>query len=359
MRKRTKSWLAFLVGVPLVVFAAAMLDPFFRQLVFGPKYGGFPLVSWQAFFREWDVADPGAARQSPSFLDNVHDAVLRKPHPGDWKKLSGEDRRAILLTVADDPKEVVRIHVAAHLGEVPPSPEVVARLQRYTREEADRVREYAALALGQLDPPPTEMLPDLLRLLEDPEERVRRNAAGAVARLGSRAPGDVLPKVLPLLKTSGREARLLVLDALGRMKPAPREAVPAVREALKDPDWRVRAEALRALGFLKAKEAVPQVVAALRDPEQEVRRSAAYAVRNIGPDAKEAIPVLVERVRSLDAREPIFSVPELEALGSMGAAAGDVVPELLPLRRHESEVVRREVEKALTQIDPQRFPPKK
>jgi hypothetical protein len=38
--------------------------------------------------------------------------------------------------------------------------------------------EHAARSLVELAPPTIELLPEALRLLEDPDERVRQNAAG-------------------------------------------------------------------------------------------------------------------------------------------------------------------------------------
>src|SRR5438046_2957819 len=122
MRKRSKRWLLFGCFMLSVLFGLTMLDPFFRQLIFGPTYNGIPLITWQELLR-------GSERGEQSVLDNIRDAITGRPDAGNWRKLPGEDRRAILLTLTQDPNEHVRWQVAHHLGDVPGSPEVLAALQ--------------------------------------------------------------------------------------------------------------------------------------------------------------------------------------------------------------------------------------
>jgi hypothetical protein len=119
--KRGKRWLVTFATVFSILFGVVMLDPVFRQWIFGPKYNGLPLRTWQAFFRDWNVADPSLALHSPSLLDNIHAAMLGEPNSSDWDKLSGEDHRGILLSLADDPKEVVRL--ALEFVQLPAQPD--------------------------------------------------------------------------------------------------------------------------------------------------------------------------------------------------------------------------------------------
>lgn len=357
---RWKKSLVVTTVVLLFVFGLTMLDTFFRQLVFGPKYNGIPLISWQKFFRQWDVADPKMHRESPSLFDNVHEALVSTPDPVQWKLLSGEDRRAILLSLAENPQqEIIRMHIAGHLGDVPGSPEVLTHLKRYTTDSAARVRQYAAESLGRINPPADECAPELAKLLGDDDPNVRQNAARAISRLGSKAPDIVGSKLLEQLQSREPKIRLQALDALAGMQFAPQEVIPPVVEALEDPDWRIRAEALRALGFIKAKQALPQIIKAMGDPNETVRTSATYAIGNIGPDAKAAIPNLLAQLQTLTARSVVHvDPPALVALGKMGQAAQPAIPELLKLRNHELEIVRQAVEKTLSQIDPIQFPAK-
>ncbi len=71
-------------------------------------------------------------------------------------------------------------------------------------------------------------------------------------------------------------------------------AVPALIEALKDPEARVRNAAASALWSLgpKARSAVPTLAAALADSDDGVRLGAVMALESVGPDAAAAVPAL-------------------------------------------------------------------
>ncbi|MBX7168553.1 MAG: HEAT repeat domain-containing protein [Pirellulales bacterium] len=88
-------------------------------------------------------------------------------------------------------------------------------------------------------------------------------------------------------------------DALGRIGEA---AIPALLEALRDPDPLVRAEAVRALARMgpEAEPALDALIAALQDGDKGVRRAAAGAIGQIGPAAKKAIPALVQALRDYE-----------------------------------------------------------
>jgi len=246
MFKRWKLLLGLLLGLVIVLFGVAMLDPFFRQLVFGPKYDGIPLVTWQKFFREWDVIE--AHPEKPSFLDNVHEAVLMKPSPTQWARLSGEDRRAILLTLVHG-KEIVRMHVAHHLRDVPASPEVIAQLGRYAQDDAARVRQYAGMSL---------------------------------AKFAAEAPEAVVPTLVGLIETSDAPGRLVALQVLSRMKSLPQEAVSPIIVATNDRDAQVQAAANSALWKL-GPDAIPALVKLRSHESAAARRTAEKALSQIDP----------------------------------------------------------------------------
>jgi HEAT repeat protein len=89
-----------------------------------------------------------------------------------------------------------------------------------------------------------------------------------------------------------QESQDAASDALGRIGVP---AVPALSEALTDPDPAVRLEACRALAYMgaKAKDAVPVLTQTLNDHEEVVRNEAARALGQIGETAQLAIPELM------------------------------------------------------------------
>jgi HEAT repeat protein len=104
-----------------------------------------------------------------------------------------------------------------------------------------------------------------------------------------------------VLKSSHIFVRFHIAEALGQIGPNAVGAVPALADALKDPDEDVRFHAAEALGKIgpNAAGAVPALADALnKDRAIAVRQSAAYALGKIGPDAAAAVPALVAIVNN-------------------------------------------------------------
>ena len=99
---------------------------------------------------------------------------------------------------------------------------------------------------GQAATPPLPPAPDLIRLLDDPEGRVRRRAALAIGRVGL-AEG-VLPLAKVLVADRDAEVRQMAAFALGVI--GHRSAVEPLRSALRDPSALVQGRAAEALGLV-------------------------------------------------------------------------------------------------------------
>ena len=68
-----------------------------------------------------------------------------------------------------------------------------------------------------------------------------------------------------------------------------RTHLPVLLRLLADSDWRVRAQAARALGALRCSVAVAQLTDAVRDPSWWVRYRSALALAQIGGPARSAL----------------------------------------------------------------------
>jgi len=92
-----------------------------------------------------------------------------------------------------------------------------------------------------------------------------------------------------LAELRARDERRRAVRDLGFQGPA---AVPALRRALEDPDWAVRAEAAYALGYLgpAAWSAVARLQELREDEDAHVRKAAAFALERILPPAKRPPP---------------------------------------------------------------------
>ena len=123
-------------------------------------------------------------------------------------------------------------------------------------------------------------------------------------------------------ETEDYGARVQASEALAAMG-AP--AVPALVEALADPELRfLAAVALKSMG----PAAVAGLVKAMEDPDEEIRIAVIGVLGGIGPDARAAVPALMERVRR---GEPMERWAALEALGNIGPAARAAVPLVLSI----------------------------
>ena len=124
-------------------------------------------------------------------------------------------------------------------------------------------------------------------------------------------------------------------------------ALPVLISALKDNDRGVRLSAASALGQIgpAAKEAVPALIAALKDKDIWVRRNAASALTRIGPAAKGTVPALIAALRD---KQPGVRMYAAVALGNISHAAKEAVPALIVALKDKDIWVRRLAASALT-----------
>lgn len=87
------------------------------------------------------------------------------------------------------------------------------------------------------------------------------------------------------------ESRGAAARALGILGPKAKAAVPSLGEALDDPAHQVAFDAAAALSHI-GEPAVPALLAAIHPADTNRTRSIIYALSQIGPDAKAAIPTL-------------------------------------------------------------------
>ena len=159
---------------------------------------------------------------------NQADANVAKVWPKDWRSWVEGNIGDALLAIGEPAVPALLKHLAD-----------------------DDVKFCAVLALSIMGPVAHEAAPALIEILTDKKnKRLQAVAAGAL--------GNLLAE----------------------------EAVPALRNSLRDEDRFVRLEAARALGRIgsPAKSAIPALVGALKDPEADVREAAAEALKKIQND---------------------------------------------------------------------------
>jgi HEAT repeat protein len=179
-------------------------------------------------------------------------------------------------------------------------------------------------------------------------------AARALGQIGEPAK-DAVPALLARLnKNKGRSRDdAEVIEALMRIAPRRKEAVPGLRAILGEPATNPsRIHAVVVPGKLgpEAKEAVPELIKLLAESPIKagpIRFHAATALGQIGAEAKEAVPALVKLLNEKKAGPGRRTV--VEALGRIGPAAKDAVDALKKARGEPA--LREAVDKALTRIE--------
>jgi HEAT repeat protein len=154
------------------------------------------------------------------------------------------------------------------------------------------VRSEAAEALGRIGPEAEAAIPALQELLKDDEAEVRGTAAGALGRLGAKA---AIPRLTELLDDKAHYFKgesFLDTEPL-ELGGRPYESVTRIR---------VRAIAAEALGRIgpEAKGAVPALTKLLDDKVKEVRLASASALGNMGPAALPATTALKKIAEEID-----------------------------------------------------------
>ena len=137
-------------------------------------------------------------------------------------------------------------------------------------------------------------VPPLAAGLQDPDVRLRRNAAIAFQVLGGGwypfecGPARIditpaLPALLAAFEDDDRDVRAWAAQAVGSMGAAASAAVPELIEYLKSADEGMRNSACIALGQIgpAAKTALPALRIALTDPSKDVRQFATRAIQRI------------------------------------------------------------------------------
>ena len=189
----------------------------------------------------------------------------------------------------------------------------------------------AAQALASIGPDARSAVPALLAALKPRKEVahadvIRAGARLALARIGTSA----VHALIEALKDKGEGVAPLAGEALGWILPPPKEAVPALRAALKNDRAHaaVYAHALGQLGPL-ARAAVPDLIELLANAA--VRPEAAVALVRIDPEqAEKVVPLLVKDLQATEEKQRQAAILALGRLGPAAQAAA--VPLVQSLR---------------------------
>jgi HEAT repeat protein len=223
-----------------------------------------PLLEKAALDRDGEVSSrartllvriPIRERLTPTLIDQVQ-GIYERLAEGQW--------RQVFLEVATDLRQ-------------PPD------RRRYPGVRPEDLSFMAPLAVGKAETDGDKMavceavgrcrlktaLPEISRLLKDPQFTVRANAAAAIRDAGSAEDAGGLRA---LLADPHPVVRSVAAHAVARL--GDKESVPALAALLRDESKNVRWWAIRALGDLDARERAGEIERLRDDADESVRRAA-------------------------------------------------------------------------------------
>ena len=219
------------------------------------------------------------------FLALAAGPVMAQPRPPQPAPPTFEQKMAWMLRLED--QRILRA----------PAPPPAAAQAVETQPKSGRTRQ------APMAPPP---VPDLVRLLEDPEGRVRRRAAQAIGRVGL-AEG-VPPLAAVLAGDRDAEVRQMAAFAMGLI--GHRSAVEPLRTALRDPSLLVQGRAAEALGLIGDADSAQAIAAMAAASLTSVKAAALEADEGAYPldDTAEAFRLAIYALTRLKAADALMSV---------------------------------------------------
>ena len=180
-----------------------------------------------------------------------------------------------------------------------------------TDDDVD-TRRTAAVYLGSLDTAARPgVVPDLIKALTDSDDKVRLTAT---RRLGWSRAGEAVSALANALADANRDIRYAAAEALSQIGPKAVAAAPALVSAMPDKDNEVRGLIRHAL-FQIGPGAVPALVPALADEKVEVRRWVVEILGQYEAGAKEAVPALVNALINPDSQIQVYASATLMKIG--------------------------------------------
>lgn len=205
----------------------------------------------------------------------------------------------------------------------------------------------AADALADMGAAAQPAVPQLIAALADSDPALRWRAARALGVIGD-------TKAAAALREQAADSEMLVraqaIFALGRLRAADEDSLKTIVGHLSDPDAQVRRASIRALRMIDAprKTVGPLIVKLLNDSEPTV---AMRALSTIADGGVEVVPALTT---ALDQREARYWA--CLALGEMGPQAKEAVPALIKVLEDDRPEVRLQSAIALAEIGPDAKP---
>ncbi len=286
--------------------------------------------------------DPTRARDAVTLLSDALDHVAAVEA---LANIGPDARAAVPPLVAALKHRDTAVNAAAGHALACIGPAAVPALLDALKDEDKGVAVRAAEALGSILPPPTDAVEPLLKAFQRDRPRAAAYAV-ALVRIDPGQAGEVTPVLIEEVKTAERKRRLAAIHALGLLGAAAKPAVAVLAASLKDRDAiEPVLSALRQIGP-EATEAVPALMSLLRDPGHNAALQIGDVLVHIGPAAIPAIAGLLEDPNVEYRRFGVF------VLAQFGSSAREALTPLLRTLKDPDTQVMSGAAHAMEEIGP-------
>lgn len=262
--------------------------------------------------------------------------------------------KALIERLRNDDDDDVRWQAAGVLAKIDSEGKLaVPVLVQAMRDRNDLVRRFAATAIGEIGSKASEAIPVLVQATKDQDPLVRIAAAKAIWRVDKNIK-SALPTLVHALKGNSGMARMSAADAVAQIGADGKDAVTALRATLTYDHKYVRSSAARALGMigLDSSDVIPALIELLDDESGYVRANAAEALWRISRHSR-AIPALVKELTVADSMARYHAA---RAISEIGPPAKEAVPVLNSLLTDRDFRLRKQVAQALKRLNPDPSP---
>ena len=242
-----------------------------------------------------------------------------------------------LIKCLNDTWTPSRLNAAVALYNIgqPLGNEGISALRVAVKDRDNQVRVAAIDALVELGESLKELTPDLARLLDAPEGRVRVEASKVWVRRELPI-ADIAPALSGALRDPDAMVRKDAVDVVADMDKVPTALVGVVQTALKDKNSDVRASATTALSkvetVVRNEDKTATYLAGIRDRNDAVRRESIEGLGKLGAASPEVVAALV---RALKDKDQFVREEAIKALADLKAK--DAIPALWEVAKSDKE----------------------
>jgi HEAT repeat protein len=246
---------------------------------------------------------------------------------GDITPATPEIVLALKARLADESEPVRQAAVWAlfKMGEQPP--DAMPSLIKMLQDSEPESRRGAVLLLQRTGPTAKDAVPSLTKLLRDPEEQVRSAAIAALGEIGMEA-AEAVPALTEKLLDRGEKdnVRQAAAQSLGKIGPRAKDAVLALRETMRDKNQGISSSSALALtGIVSPAELVPVLIEDLKSREVSSQRAALAGLGSMGKNAKDAVSNVIEIMSTSNEEISNYAA---STLGEIGLVAKQALPVL-------------------------------